>query len=95
MWYRFSYDNIDQINDINYKKIINKIELLFPYIKTKNFMSWDNFFNNFIKIEHINRDIIDISIDNDLKSFLFDLIHFEPCNRPNLDLLLKHKFISN
>jgi serine/threonine protein kinase len=79
-WYRFFYNNIDELPNETYKKLINTIET--KYInKDLKFVNFDVFIDN---------------LDFDykyIKDFLKKIIHLNPYERPCLDDLLKHDFL--
>jgi serine/threonine protein kinase len=79
-WYRFFYNNIDELPNETFKKLINTIEI--NYInKNLDFITFDVFI-----------DILDFKDDN-IKDFLRKLIHFNPNERASLDDLLNHSFL--
>lgn len=87
MWYKFNYKNPDQITNQSLYNLIIKIEEIYPSIKNKLFISFQEFFDSYIVND------LKINIDKiQLYDILNKLIKFEPDNRPTLDNLLNHSF---
>ena len=92
-WYRFSYENKSHIINKSLLNIINKIEVIYPNIITKNFQDFDKFFNNYVRT-HIDLDTINKSKLDDLKDFTKQIIQFDYIARTDLAELLKHSFLN-
>ena len=89
MWYKFNYKNSDQITNKSLYNLIIKIEDIYPNIKNKLFISFQEFYDTYIV------DDLRINIDKiQLYDMLNKLIKFEPENRPSLDDLLNHSFLN-
>lgn len=93
VWFRFFYENKEQIKNKNLFNIIQKIELIYPNIAVKNFMNYNDFFSEYI-IKNINLNTINNSNLNDLKEFTISIIQFDYQLRPTFDELQNHKFLN-
>jgi serine/threonine protein kinase len=91
-WYKFCYNNINEIKNKSLANVIKKIELNYPNIVNKNFISYDIFFEKYI-ITNIDMKTIDKSKIDELKDFTFLLVQFDYNLRPNFDELLNHSFL--
>ena len=91
IWYRFNYDNPDQIMNQSLYNLIIKIEEIYPNIKNKKFINFLDFFNSYIVINL--KDYIDNNKAQQLYNILSKLIKFEPENRPSLDEILEHPLL--
>jgi serine/threonine protein kinase len=92
-WYKFFYNNINDIEIVSLKNLIEKIESNFPNIKNKSIFSYSDFFDNIIKND-LNTELIDPSKIELLKDFIEKLIHFNYQKRWKLRALLKHPFLT-
>lgn len=88
MFFRFNYKTIDEVKDENYKNIIRRILITFPFLEYNDFLNWNDFYENIL----LNNLKYEEDIKN-LKDFLFELIRFEHFNRNDFDSLLGHKFL--
>jgi serine/threonine protein kinase len=91
-WYKFNYNTAGQIKNKSLYNIINKIEFIYPSIIDRDFTSFDDFFNKYIK-PSMYESITDENIIIHFKSFIELLIKFDPVDRPSLDDLLTHPFL--
>jgi serine/threonine protein kinase len=94
IWYKFNYISKDQIKNKSLLNLINNLEIIYPSIINKQFISYDTFFNNYIK-PSIDYSTINENNLDDLKNFTYLLVKFEFTERPSFDELLKHDFIIN
>ena len=92
-WFRFSYEDKTHIINKSLLNIINKIEVIYPNIISKNFQDFDKFFDNYVRI-HIDLDTINKSKIDDLKDFTKQIVHFDYVARTDLVELLKHTFLN-
>ena len=91
-WYKFCYSDINEIKNKSLYKIIKKIELTYPNIVDKNFISYDIFFERYV-LCNIDIKTIDKSKLDELKDFTFLIIQFDYKLRPTFDELLNHRFL--
>lgn len=89
MWYRFNYNDKTKIQDKSLYQLISMIENNYPLIVSKNFILFDEFFDNYI-IPNINYNTINMESIDYVKILLFNLIQFCPINRPTLREILKY-----
>ena len=94
MWYKFSYDQITDINKKYLVNLITQIEIKYPQLTTKkyNFMSYDVFFTKYIDL-YIDYDSISREKIEDFKFFTKSIIEFDHSIRPDLNELKNHNFL--
>jgi serine/threonine protein kinase len=92
-WYKFFYTSINQLPSQSFKNLITYIEKTKVTSEIKNnFLSWDNFFNNYV-VTGIDDKTFDSNHLKYFKDFLIKLIHFDSSERSDLKELMEHKFL--
>lgn len=93
-WYRFFYTNIEQLPNQSLKNLINYIETkLVKSTFINNFLSWDEFFDNYI-IKSLDRTSFNFNYIELFRDFLKKLCHFDSSKRNDLNELLNHQFLN-
>jgi serine/threonine protein kinase len=92
-WYRFFYENIEELPNQSLKNLINYIET--KSVKSSfinNFISWDVYFDKYI-IDSIDRTSFNFNYIELFRDFLVKMIHFDSSKRIDLKELLNHPFL--
>lgn len=92
-WYKFYYNNIDEITNIILQNVIKKIELRYSNIKNKCFLNFDDFFDGYL-VNHLDYDSFNHEYYALLKDFLKKLIHFDYTQRYTIQQLSDHPFLN-
>jgi serine/threonine protein kinase len=92
-FYKFFYNNHQDLPDDIYKKLIYKIEINYPTISSKQFYDFDKFYKLYIE-PNIDYTIFNIKYLAYFKDFLIKICHFDPKKREELDNLLTHPFLN-
>jgi serine/threonine protein kinase len=92
-YFRFFYDNSNELSNNSLKNLIYKIEINYPNISTKQFYNFEKFFKSYIEP---NLDFIKFNSKyiNEFKDFLIKIYHFDPVKRSELNELLTHPFLN-
>lgn len=88
-WYKFFGNPENKVLD----KLISSIETYYPELKSKNFMTFEEFYIKYI-VKNIDRDTIDFINLGLLNDFIKNLIMFDYNKRLSINELLNHKFIN-
>jgi serine/threonine protein kinase len=92
MYYKFFYNNCQDLPNDIYRKLIYNIELDHPLISTKQFYNFDNFYKLYIE-PNIDYTIFNIDYLPYFKDFLIKICNFDPSKRAELNELLTHPFL--
>jgi serine/threonine protein kinase len=92
VYYKFFYDNKNDLPNISYQNLINKIELDHINLTEGNFNNFDQFFEKYI-MPNINYTVFDYRSLSLFKSFLINIVHFDPKKRKSLNELLAEPFL--
>lgn len=92
-FYKFFYNNHQDLPHDIYKKLIYKIEITYPIISSKQFYYFDKFYKLYIE-PNIDYTIFNTKYLIHFKDFLIKICHFDPKKRSELEDLLCHPFLS-
>lgn len=93
VFYKFFYNNHQDLPNNIYKKLIYKIEINYPTISSKHFFDFDKFYNSYIE-PNIDYTIFNTKYLTHFKDFLIKICHFDSQKRSDLDILLTHPFLN-
>jgi serine/threonine protein kinase len=91
-WYRFFYQNIEDLPNNSFKKLIRLIEKRYGELEDKAIHNFSDFFDFQILNNLDNKKLTPQKIIQ-LKDFLIKICHFDSNKRESLDKLLKHQFL--
>ena len=92
-FYKYFYNNHEDLSEDVYKKLIYKIELNYSTISNKQFYNFDKFYKLYIE-PNIDYKIFNSKYLPHFKDFLINICHFDPKKRIELDKLLAHPFLN-